>query len=427
MIYGIRRVRIMMIFMAAFRMSAAEAQDSSYVPPIIVGGECPCDFNVDYEVINVSLFANLKITVEEASTASHNDFYVFVQTRPGSEPIRINFFEERIPEPGENWTIGPISPLDKVDFRIFSEVIADGWTCDANRWGAISSFGFGHYKISFEDFCDFDWNDLIIDISPIPAVATVTITTPADLTSFVTDDASTFKVHAEGWATDMNGADISRFIDWFVLPNSNSGSCQPNTRQDSRIFDFAARNIPSRDQRGLGRLKYNIFAMSTPYFIPIIDLNVLTQDDIDTVQQQYVDYSLKLPYKYRFELTGGHAIIPTEAILETVFSEVCPCYRDWAGNANARCVLTSTFRSPDRNRSPEINGRWNSLHQYGLAIDIGYGDYKNPGKKDDSQAVWQCVADLGYQQIFPAQHPELSYNHVHIQNYHYRTMPYVER
>ena len=70
--------------------------------------------------------------------------------------------------------------------------------------------------------------------------------------------------------------------------------------------------------------------MSAPYSIPIIDINVMVQDDIDTVRQQYIDYTIKLPYKYRFQLTGGHGIIPTEPILEEIFSFVCPCYREWA-------------------------------------------------------------------------------------------------
>ena len=109
--------------------------------------------------------------------------------------------------------------------------------------------------------------------------------------------------------------------------------------------------------RGLGRLRYDIYAMSTPYFIPIIDLNVLVQDDIDTVRQQYVDYSIKLPYKYRFELTGGPVIIPTEPILDEVFLLACPCYRDWADDPDARCEVTSRFRSPDRNRDPDVDGR----------------------------------------------------------------------
>jgi len=422
-----RRFRIVISLASLFTFSAAAGQDSSYVPHIIAGGDCDCPFEVEFKVIIISTYTNLRINVEEASTASLNDLYALVDNRPGGEPINISFFQGRVPDVGENWTIGPLSAGDEVDFRIFSRILSERTTCDPNRWGEISDVGFGHWKIAFEDYCDFDWNDLIIDISSVPGAPTVSILTPADRTSFVTDNASTFKVHAEAWATDLVGGDISRYVDWLVLPNRISGRCRPSTRPDSRIFNFTATNIKSRGERGLGRLEYNIYAVSTPYFIPIVDLNIMVQDDIDTVRQQYVDYTIKLPYKYRFELTGGPVIIPTEAILTLVLDRVCPCYRAWARNINARCVLSSSFRSPDRNRDRDVNGKYNSLHQYGLAIDIGYGDYGNPGKEDDSRAVWKCVDNLGYLQIFPYEHPELSYDHVHVQNYHYKDMPYVER
>lgn len=420
-------LRIAVSLVSAFTFSSVAAQDSTYVPHIIAGGDCVCPFELDFTVITIPTFTNLRITIEEAKTASLNDFYALVDNRPGSEPINVSFFQGRVPVIGEYWTIGPLSAGDKVDFRIFSRILFERTTCDPNRWGQISQVGIGHWNIIFEDWCDKDWDDLVVDVSSIPGNPTVTILTPAHGTSFVTDNASTFRVHAEGWATDMYGGDISDLIDWFVLPNSISGTCQPNTRQDSRVFDFTARNIPSRPLRGLGRLQYDIFAMSAPNLIPIIDLNVMVQDDIDTVRQQYIDYTIKLAYKYRFLLTGGPVIIPTEPILDEVLLLACPCYRSWAGDLNARCVLTSTFRSPVRNRDPDVDGKWNSLHQYGLAIDIGYNDKGAPGQKDDSRAVWDCVSSLGYPQIYPYEHPELAYNHVHVQNYHYVDMPYVER
>ncbi len=405
---------------------SAAAQDSTYVPRIIAGGDCECPLEIEHKVIHISTYTNLRITIEQAETASLNDFYALVDNRPGSEPINVGFFQGRIPEIGEFWDIGPLNAGDKVDFRVFSRILSERTTCDPSRWGEISQINIGHWKISFEDWCDGDWDDLVVDISSIAGNPTVTILTPAHGRSFVTDDASTFRVHAEGWATDMYGGDISNLIDWFVLPNRISGTCQPNTRQDSRVFDFRAINIPSRAVRGLGRLQYDIFAMSAPYLIPIIDRNVMVQDDIDTVRQQYIDYLIKLPYKYRFQLTGGSVVIPTEAILLDVFELVCPCYRDWAGDPDARFEITSSYRSPDHNRQ-QAGAVATSLHQYGLAIDLGFDSHRQPGKKDDALAIIRCINQLDLENIYTYDHAKDNYSHVHVQNYRYEDMPYVER
>jgi hypothetical protein len=140
-----------------------------------------------------------------------------------------------------------------------------------------------------------------------------------------------------------------------------------------------------------------------------------------------VDYDIKLPYKYRFALWEGHTIIHTEPILLGIYLAVCPCYRTWAGVANARCEITSTFRSPDHNRDPDVGGADTSMHQYGLAIDIGYNSQRLPGKKDDALAIIECIRNLRLPNIHTYGHPKENYSHVHVQNYRYRNMPYVER
>jgi len=422
----LKLIPIATLLAVSFVFSGAAAQDSTFVPHIIGGGDCECPLEIDHEVIRMGTFANLKITIEGVSTASFNDFYALVDNRPGSEPIRVYLFQGRIPEAGESWIIGPLRLGDEIDFRIFSRILAERTTCDPNRWGEILQISSGHWQINFEDWCDFDWDDLVVDISSVPGNPTVTILTPADRTSFVTDDASTFRVHAEGWATDLYGADISRYVDWFVVPGRISGRCFPSTRQHSMVFNFVA-TIRPRSVRGLGRLEYDIHAISTPYFIPITDLNTIVQDDIDTVRQQYVDYEIKLPYKSRFELWEGHTIIHTEPILLSIYLAVCPCYRTWAGVANARCVLTSTFRSPEHNRNIRPRGRPHSMHQYGLAIDIGFNDHREPGKKDDAEAIVRCINALHYDNIYTYNHPREGYNHVHVRNFGYEDMPYVER
>jgi len=421
------RVRITISLICFFSSIQVDAQDSTYVPNPLEGGDCECPLEIEHETIRIPSYTNLEITIAEISTASFNDFYALIENRPGSEPIKIYFFQRRIPEPGEIWIVGPLKAGDKIDFRIHSEILAERTTCDPNRWGEIHDLGYMHWQINFEDWCDFDWNDLVVDIRSMPGHPTISILTPAHLASFVTDDASTFRVHAEAWATDLYGLDISRWVDWFVRPNSISGRCRPSVRGDSREFDFVASNIPARNSRGLGRLQYSIFAVSTPYFIPIWDLNVMVQDDIDTVRQQYVDYTIKLPYKSRFALWEGHSIIHPEPVLLGVFASVCPCYRLWAGNANARCEITSSFRSPDHNRDPDVGGMARSLHQYGLAIDIGYNDQRLPGKKDDALAIIECINTLRLPNIYPFDHRKEGYNHVHLQNYHYWNMPYIER
>jgi len=420
-------IRIAILLSICFVFSAAAAQDSTFVPHVIGGGDCVYPLEIEHKLIHIGTYTNLKITIVGVSTASFNDFYALVDNRPGSEPIKAYFFQARIPEVGENWTIGPVKLGDKIDFEIFSGILAERTTCDPNRWGEILQISSGHWQINFEDWCDFDWDDLVVDISSVPGNPTVTILTPSHLSSFVTDDAATFRVHAEGWATDLYGGDISRYIDWFVVPGRISGRCFPSTRQNSRIFDFVA-TIQPRSVRGLGRLEYDIHAISTPYFIPITDLNVMVQDDIDTVRQQYVDYAIKLPYKSRFVVWEGHAIIHTEPILLAIYLSVCPCYRTWAGVANARCVLTSTFRSPVYNRDGiRPPGADTSMHQYGLAIDIGFDSHRLPGKKDDALAIIRCIRTLRLPNIHPYGHPRENYNHVHVQNYRYRNMPYVER
>ena len=221
-------LNLSLLCLAAYR--PAGGQDSSYVPQTIAGGDCDCPFDTEHKVINIPTFTNLRIRIEGVENASLNDFYALVDNRPGSPPINVSFFQGRVPEIGEFWDIGPLSAGDKVDFRIFSRILFERTSCDPDRWGEISEVGIGHWKIAFEDWCDKDWDDLVVDINSIPGNPTVTILTPADGTSFVTDDASSFKVHAEGWATNMNGGDISDLIDWFVLPNGISGRCRPNTR-----------------------------------------------------------------------------------------------------------------------------------------------------------------------------------------------------
>jgi hypothetical protein len=192
------------------------------------------------------------------------------------------------------------------------------------------------------------------------------------------------------------------------------------------VFDFTATFQP-RKTRDLGLLEYRIYATAGPNFIPITDIHRLKQDDIDTVRQQYIDYHLRLPYKSRFRFLDRHVEIHPEGILFEVFYGTRPCYELWAGVPNATFGISSGFRSPDYNRIRRIRGKPHSMHQYGLAIDVDYGDYHEPGWKDDSKAIVDCVNALRYAHIRPIEHADRNYNHVHIQYYTYEDMPYVER
>jgi len=418
----------MVICLAALvTFTTAPAQDSTYIPRVIVGGDCDCPFELSHKVIDISAFTNLKIVIDEASTASLDDMYAKVIFANGNASREIYFLQGRIPEIGESRTIGPFRVGDKVDFRIFAKTLSERTSCSPNRWGEISDLGIGRWEIAFEDWCDFDWNDIIIDVSSVPGAPAVNILTPADKTSFVTDSDSTFRVKAEALATDSDGDDISRKINCLVMPSKISGVCEPSTNEKSNTFDFTAAYIEKRRKRGTGRLEYVIYAMTGSNNIALVDSIVMVQDDIDIVRQQYVDYHINMPYKNRFRLAGGSVIIPTERILTTVSDRVGSCYRAWAGDINARFELLTSYMSPDRMREKGIIWNPNSLHQYGLAIDIGYDDHGAPGKRDDSRAICDCIGVIGYFQLSACERPELSYDRVHVQIFRYWSMPYVER
>lgn len=414
-------ILIMMIMLPSLSLQSY-GQDTTFV----LGDGRKCPFEVEHIMLSMPTLTNLRVTVLNANTDSYNDFYLIVY-REGTEEHRFYLFQNRIPDLGENWLFGPLNFNDEIDLQIFSRYLNERTPYEPDRPGKVLELAPDQWKIRFEDWCDNDWNDLIVDVKLEVPVATINILQPSHLMSFVTDNASTYKVEAEGLALDEEGHDLSDNIDWHVYPGQNSGDCSPEYLFDSRLFKFTC-TIPPRPIRGPGPLQYSIVATALipPHWLPIWDLNMLYQDDIDTVRQQYVDYSIKLPYKSRFELSVMKVIIPTEEILIQVFDQAAEFYREWAADPDARFKITSSFRSPDVNRqTPGAADK--SLHQYGLAIDIGYGDYHLPGQRDDSRAIYLYILGLRIEEIYPLEHRNMNYNHVHVSNFRYRNMPYVER
>ena len=405
----------------------SSAQDSSYTFPL--GEECP--FELEHVIITLNETKNVKVTVTGGETASFNDFYVLILPRPGEyrDPIRLYFFQNSIPESGEEWIFGPMTFQQKLDFRIISRILFDRTEYDPDRPGRVTDMGFQHWRISFEDWCDDDWDDLVVDITLEPPNPSIVIMTPADMSSFVTDDARTYRVLAEGYSWDIQGNDISDQIDWLVYPAENSGYCEPQYLMDSRVFPFTA-VIQPRNDRGHDPLDYAIKATVNPYVIPLTDVNRIRQDVIDTVRQQYRDYILKLPIKSDFEvgLIEGVTIPETYRVsLYDIFYATQQAYREWAGDPNAFFRVSSGYRSPRKNRNLEPKpGKKTSLHQYHWAIDMDFGDEGEEGTEDDLDFLRRFLQ--GYLRDPFDEFYEEYEGHVHIEMFNYsEDFPGIER
>jgi hypothetical protein len=368
----------------------------------------------------------MRVKVIGVETSSFNDFYALILPRPGEvgEPLQLYFFQNSMPSVGDEWAFGPLRFQQKVDFKIFSRYLFERTQYEPNRPGKLDEIGIDHWQIHFEDYCDHDWDDLIVDITLAPPNPSLAIMRPANNMSFITDTEVSYQVKAQGYAWDMSGNNISHEIDWYVFPFDNSGVCNPSYIINSRYFNFVA-SIPPRGIREEGPLGFNIRAVVNPNITPISVTNQIKQDNIDTLRQQYVDFSIKIPFKSRIDIGAEPTVIPTAEILFEVFDMAENFYREWCNNPDARFVITSQYRSPVHNQNE--GGHPHSLHQYGFAIDIGYDNCNRPGQRDDSKAVYQYIIGLGIENIYPLEHPELNYNHVHVSNFTYGSMPYVER
>jgi len=397
-----------------------KAQDSSFS----VSG-IPCDFNIPHATIEMPRNANLRIKVLQSSTASFNDFYAVVG--PWPVPRYYYLFQNRIPEVGEIWDFGPLRLADKVDFFIFSRILDERYDFEPTRHGKLVEVEDEHWQISFEDWCDFDWDDLVVDIILTEPRPTIYISKPADLMSFVSDDHIKYEVKAEAWAFDINGRDISNQIDWLVLPGNYSGYCTPSYRFNSPEFHFTAYIAP-RVERGSWPLNYDLFASVNPDVIRIYDVNRLVQDVIDVVRQQYVDYQIKLPYKSQFVEDPAGAIIPSiyREPLYQIFNETKQAYRNWAGDPNAYFVVSSGYRTPDHNR--HVGGVQHSMHQYHWAIDMDFGDEGQPGTRDDQDFLFRFLRRYFDNQYEMDDHVIMHDGYTHLERYDYGdNFPGIER
>jgi hypothetical protein len=371
----------------------------------------------------------VKVKISGVETASYNDFYVLILPPPGQpeEPIRLYFFQNQIPEIGTEWIFGPLRFQQELDFQIFSRILLERTPYNPHRPGMVTEMGFQHWQIKFEDWCDEDWDDLIVDITLEPASPSIVIMRPSDMMSFITDNYETYSVAAEAYAWDIEGNDISDGIDWWVISGDSSGECNPAYLIDSRTFHFIA-SIEPRDIRGAGPLEYRIRATVNPYILPLSDVNRIIQDDIDTVRQQYIDYHLKLPYKSQFVIAVPIEI-PAEyrTILYDIFEATRSAYRIWADNPSAYFVVSSGYRTPEKNRNLKPKpGKKTSMHQYHWAIDMDFGDEGVLGTEDDLEFLRRYLREY-------LRHPfyeffEAYEGHVHIELFNYsEEFPGIER
>ena len=184
-----------------------------------------------------------------------------------------------------------------------------------------------------------------------------------------------------------------------------------------RTIHFHPDVVPST--RGVP-LSYKIIVKADP---ELEQTQTITQDVISRTRQEYHDMGARIPTRGGRYLRGSEVALQTDFL--TNFNELQRMYSNWVTSANknkSSLRIHSSTRKPGHNH--RVGGKWNSLHQYGCAYDLG--PIKDLGgatgilnDQKQLQKIWRDSLNLG----IPNGYTYIKGNTVHVQIYRYTSLP----
>ena len=244
----------------------------------------------------------------------------------------------------------------------------------------------------------------------------------SDDSTFITTDTPEFSVNVKVPGYDPNSAS------WSVNADSQyAGAPNPSGAASGSSFSFT----PSSNNPTTGSVNPN---SPLQYKLQVMVGNLMatsevTQDEIDTLRQEYVDYHRQATSRDDFfpcaaAPTGsynngnyGYMLDPPPG-MEAVFQAI-------AANVNAGITIEGGFRCPQRNMAK--GGVATSIHCLGRALDLAPNPFVpgGPATIANMVSIYQAAVNLGYHAICEAppqgnqqvilQPDNHAVNHVHVE------------
>ncbi len=233
--------------------------------------------------------------------------------------------------------------------------------------------GYGQLQ-AWREYKVFNITSVEVGRSPYPTL--VTTGSPNTYTSFITSTETSCVITVK----------TNYAADWILQAYPPTWTnISATSASDTDTFTASA-TVPDHDPRATNRPEnWTIRVQATVANISLASTS--TQSATDKIRQMYVDHDIKVPPRDWF----SGAVILLRTIVLSEYDTFVQMYRTWANNPSANLPINEGYRNPEYNETLQ-GSSWESVHQYGYAIDLSpIPDSNNPGRTDDVDYIEDVI------------------------------------